>query len=79
MREVPAHTPGAVVGYNAAGELCGYLPEPSLGLILRPKGRGNWSTLQVTVTGQRASPLLVRKGHTITLGGVVFRICEVRA
>lgn len=47
-------------------------------LVLRPKGRGNWSPLQLSVTGRRVSPLLVRVGQTITLGGVVFRICEVK-
>jgi hypothetical protein len=47
-------------------------------LILRPQGRGNWSVLRLTVNGPRASPLLVCKGQTINLGGVVFRICEVK-
>ncbi len=48
-------------------------------LILRPPGRGNWSPLIVSVEGKRAAPLLVRKGQTLALGGVVFRIARVLA
>ncbi len=47
-------------------------------LILKPRGRGNWSVLTVEIDGERASPLLIRVGQLITLGDVVFRICEVR-
>ncbi len=46
-------------------------------LLLRPKGRGNWTPLVMSIEGQRASPLLVRVGQTLTLGGVVFRIAKV--
>lgn len=48
-------------------------------LILKPKGRGNWSVLRVQLDGDRAQPLLFRVGETITLAGVVYRICEVTA
>lgn len=58
-------------------------------LILRPKGRGNWSPVQLQVNDQntlprlmfdsgRGAPLLVRVGATIPIGGVLFRVCEVR-
>ncbi len=46
-------------------------------LVLRPKGRGNWRTLTVSIKGDRASPLLIRRGQEITLGGVTFRISKV--
>lgn len=46
-------------------------------LILRPKGRGNWTQLVVAIEGKRASPLLVRKGQTLQLGGVTYRISKV--
>lgn len=47
-------------------------------LILKPKGRGNWSITTMQVDGHRVSPMLVRVGHLLTLGGVVYRIAEVR-
>lgn len=46
-------------------------------LVLRPKGRGNWTPLIVAIEGKRASPLLVRSGQMLTLGGVVYRIAKV--
>jgi hypothetical protein len=46
-------------------------------LTLKPAGRGNWSTLIVAVEGKRASPLLIRAGQKLTLGGIVYRICSV--
>lgn len=46
-------------------------------LILRPKGRGNWKPLVVAIEGPRASPLLIRRGQELTLGGVVYRIAKV--
>lgn len=48
-------------------------------LLLRPVGRGNWRPLTIAITGQRAAPLLVRRGHRFELGGIVFRVVEVRA
>lgn len=48
-------------------------------LVLKPKGRGNWSPLRVTVEGKRASPLLFRVGQILLLAGVTFRVCEVKA
>lgn len=47
-------------------------------LVLKPKGRGNWTPIVLTVDGDRATPLLVKVGETVTLAGIVFRICEVR-
>lgn len=47
-------------------------------LTLKPIGRGNWTTITMIVTGDRASPLLVKIGDRITIGGVVFRITEIK-
>jgi hypothetical protein len=46
-------------------------------LILRPKGRGNWTPLVMAIEGARAAPLLVKTGQFITLGGIVWRISKV--
>lgn len=46
-------------------------------LFLKPKGRGNWRTAVMAIEGDRADPLLVRVGETITLAGIVWRICKV--
>lgn len=48
-------------------------------LTLRPRGRGNWSTLTMQLDGDRAQPLLFRVGSTVVLAGVTFRICKVTA
>lgn len=46
-------------------------------LILKPKGRGNWTSIVLAVEGKRLSPLLIRVGQLIPLGGVTWRICKV--
>ncbi len=46
-------------------------------LILKPKGRGNWACVDVTISGRRALPLLFQVGQTFTMGGVVWRICRI--
>jgi hypothetical protein len=46
-------------------------------LTLKPRGRGNWSTVTLIVSGARAAPLLIRVGQILTLGDVQFRICKV--
>lgn len=47
-------------------------------LILKPSGRGNWKTLRLRVTGAHLPWLTVRPGDLVPLGGVLFRVCEVR-
>ena len=46
-------------------------------LILRPVGRGNWKTAQLSVDGDRAQPLLVKVGDKFTLAGVTWRVVKV--
>lgn len=45
-------------------------------LVLKPNGRGNWSTTTVRIDG-RLGMLDVRVGQLLTLGGVTFRVCQV--
>lgn len=57
-------------------------PSPEGGamtLHLVPTGRGRWRTVVLQVSGDRASPLLVRIGDRIPLGGVLFRVSKVSA
>lgn len=45
--------------------------------MLKPKGRGNWNSVTMTLDGARAAPLLFRVGQLMPLGGVLFRISKV--
>lgn len=47
-------------------------------MILKPKGKGNWATVTVQIDGRHVTPLSVRVGQLMPIGGIVFRICEVR-
>ncbi|MDP2074621.1 hypothetical protein [Hydrogenophaga sp.] len=46
-------------------------------LILRPAGRGNWRTAQLSIQGDRAQPLLVRIGDKFELAGVTWRVVRI--
>lgn len=46
-------------------------------LILRPVGRGNWRTAQLSISTDRAQPLLVKVGDRIDLAGVTWRVVRV--
>jgi len=48
-------------------------------VILRPKGRGNWRPVTMAIEGSRVSPLLIRRGQLVPLGGVVFKVSRVLA
>lgn len=47
-------------------------------MILKPSGRGNWAPVTMQIDGRHVTPLSVRVGQLLTLGGIVFRVCEVR-
>lgn len=47
-------------------------------LVLRPVGRGNWTPLVLRIEGHRATPILVAKNDRLQLGGITFRVVEVR-
>lgn len=46
-------------------------------LILRPVGRGNWRTAQLSVDTDRAQPLLVKVGDRFELAGVTWRVVRI--
>jgi len=46
-------------------------------LILRPKGPGNWRPIIVKFDDQRASPLLVKVGDPVSIGGIEFKVSKV--
>lgn len=46
-------------------------------MVLKPKGRGNWKRLYLTVEGAHLPFLTVKAGDTMVLGGVIFRVCKV--
>lgn len=51
-------------------------------LILKPKGRGNWAHMELEIRGARSDYFHfdagMKVGSLLTLGGIVWRICEVR-
>jgi hypothetical protein len=47
-------------------------------LVCKPIGRGNWARMTMAVECARLSPITVRVGHRFQIGGVIWRICEVR-
>jgi hypothetical protein len=46
-------------------------------LVLKPKGRGNWRTLVLVVSGAHLPFMTVKPGDLVPLGGVEFRVCKV--
>lgn len=46
-------------------------------LLLRPRGRGNWTPVTLVVTGRRAQSLFIQRGQLLFFGGVHWRIAEV--
>lgn len=47
-------------------------------VIVVPKGRGRWRKTVIEIDDRRAQPLLIRPGQVFELGGVRWRIVEVR-
>lgn len=48
-------------------------------LILRPVGRGNWNTMTMRLDADMGFLALIRVGERISLGGITWRVCEVKA
>jgi hypothetical protein len=46
-------------------------------LLLKPRGRGNWNTVTMTVKGKGVLPIYFYVGVSVVLGGVDYRICAV--
>lgn len=47
-------------------------------VIVSPVGRGRWSRMAITYAGPQLAPFTVRVGERFELGGVTWRVCEVR-
>lgn len=51
-------------------------------LIVKPVGRGNWATLEITLQGKHAGVFGhmwgFQAGQTFELGGITWRVVEVR-
>jgi hypothetical protein len=47
-------------------------------LVLKPIGRGKWRPMPIEIDVRRVPPLFVSIGQRITIGGVVFRVAEIR-
>jgi len=48
-------------------------------LVLKPVGRGRWRPMSIAIDEWRIPPLFVAVGQRIAIGGIVFRISEIRA
>ena len=46
-------------------------------LMLKPRGRGNWSVVTMQVDSRRLPPMLVQAGQLFFFGGVTWRVCKV--
>ena len=46
-------------------------------VVLKPKGKGNWASVTMRIDGRHVTPLSMRVGQLLTIGGVVFRVCKV--
>jgi hypothetical protein len=47
-------------------------------VFCKPIGRGGWTPLMLTYAGPQLAPFTVEVGARFDLGGVRWRICEVR-
>ncbi len=52
-------------------------------IICKPVGRGNWAPIEVTITGKHSAVFGFlygfKAGQRFELGGITWRVCEVRA
>lgn len=46
-------------------------------LLAKPCGRGNWTPMRLVYAGPQLAPFTAVVGECFTLGGVLWRICEV--
>lgn len=47
-------------------------------VLCKPIGRGRWTPMLLTYAGPQLAPFTVRLGERFTMGGVTWRVCEVR-
>ena len=48
-------------------------------VICKPVGKGNWRPLELRYSGRQIAPFTVAIGERFNLGGLVWRVVEVRA
>lgn len=48
-------------------------------VLCKPIGRGNWRRLRLVIDGVHLAPFTVAIGERFTMGGVTWRVVEVRA
>lgn len=48
-------------------------------VICKPIGRGRWHPLMFSYAGPQLAPFTCEVGQRFQLGGVTWRVCEVRA
>lgn len=49
-------------------------------IVAKPVGRGRWTPLLLTYEGRQMVPLFtVAIGERFTLGGITWRVCEIKA
>lgn len=48
-------------------------------VIVSPVGRGRWARMTLRYAGPQLAPFTVRVGERFELGGVTWRVHEVRA
>jgi hypothetical protein len=49
-----------------------------MSVICKPVGRGNWSPMVLEYGGPQLAPFTCSVGEQFSLGGVLWRVCEVR-
>ncbi len=47
-------------------------------LVLKPAGPGNWAVTLMTLEGRCFRSFVLKPGDRFPMGGVVWRVCEVR-
>ncbi len=46
-------------------------------VICKPYGRGNWKSTTFTIEG-RLGQIDIQRGMRLDIGGIMWRVCEVR-
>lgn len=47
-------------------------------VICKPCGRGRWNALTLIYAGPQMAPFTCAVGERFSLGGVLWRVCQVR-
>lgn len=47
-------------------------------VVCKPIGPGNWARMLLQYEGPQMAPFTVAVGERFTMGGITWRVCEVR-